>query len=237
MNKEIGPSNSLGLLVGAEDPLGGYFVRELMKFPHVNLQLIVDEKKPSAKDLTIFLERVGEYLPPLYAENVISDNKVFFVTSHNHEATIDLIKKKNVTLLANIGTPRILSKAMIDQVPTILNCHPGLLPNYRGCTAVEWALYNKEPVGNTVHIMDSGIDTGPIIIKTLTTIEPYDSYQQIRVKNYKSGFSLMALAAHLILDGKLRVDNLVPQGIGKYWKPIDGERLAEVKKLYHEKVI
>lgn len=225
-------SGNIGLLVGAQDPLGGYFVQELIKFPQIKPVLIVDEKRPSAKDLAIYADRVGDLLPPLYAEDAISDKNIYHVKNHNDDVAISFIKNSDIVLLANIGTPRILSKLMINQVPTIINCHPGLLPNYRGCTAVEWALYNKEPVGNTVHIMDADIDTGPIILKSTVTINSGDSYRQIRVKTYKSGFSLMAHAAILLLSGELQVNNLKPQGDGKYWKPIDEAKLAEIKKIY-----
>ena len=46
-----------------------------------------------------------------------------------------------------------------------LNAHPGLLPEHRGLDAVCWALSNDEAVGATVHLLDEGIDTGPILIR------------------------------------------------------------------------
>lgn len=46
-----------------------------------------------------------------------------------------------------------------------MNCHPGLLPKFRECTCVEWAVYLDEEVGNTVHFMNEKIDEGPIIVQ------------------------------------------------------------------------
>jgi folate-dependent phosphoribosylglycinamide formyltransferase PurN len=45
----------------------------------------------------------------------------------------------------------------------VLNAHLGLLPEVRGMSAPEWSLLNSVPVGVTVHFVDAGIDTGPIL--------------------------------------------------------------------------
>jgi len=43
-----------------------------------------------------------------------------------------------------------------------LNVHMGILPYYRGMNVAEWAQFNGDPVGCSVHLVDAGIDTGPI---------------------------------------------------------------------------
>src|ERR1700677_4873615 len=48
----------------------------------------------------------------------------------------------------------------------VLNAHLGLLPEVRGMSSVEWSLLNGVPVGVTVHYMDAGIDTGPILLRS-----------------------------------------------------------------------
>jgi len=45
----------------------------------------------------------------------------------------------------------------------VLNIHLGLLPEIRGMSSPEWSLLNCVPVGITIHFMDAGIDTGPIL--------------------------------------------------------------------------
>lgn len=47
----------------------------------------------------------------------------------------------------------------------LLNAHPGYLPDYRGLDPVCWAVSRGDPQGATVHFMDEGIDTGPILIR------------------------------------------------------------------------
>jgi len=58
----------------------------------------------------------------------------------------------------------ILRKPLL-QVPRlgVLNVHLGLLPEIRGMSSPEWSLLNRVPVGITIHYMDEGIDTGPIL--------------------------------------------------------------------------
>ncbi len=58
----------------------------------------------------------------------------------------------------------ILRKQLLD-VPRlgVLNVHLGLLPQIRGMSSPEWSLLNRVPVGITIHYMDAGIDTGPIL--------------------------------------------------------------------------
>jgi folate-dependent phosphoribosylglycinamide formyltransferase PurN len=61
----------------------------------------------------------------------------------------------------------ILRKPLLD-VPRqgVLNAHLGLLPEIRGMSTVEWSLLNRVPVGVTIHYMDAGIDTGPILMRS-----------------------------------------------------------------------
>jgi methionyl-tRNA formyltransferase len=65
-----------------------------------------------------------------------------------------------------IGQTGILRKRLLS-IPRLgtLNGHPGVLPNYRGIDSFQWAILNGEPenVGATVHWVDSGVDTGPIL--------------------------------------------------------------------------
>jgi folate-dependent phosphoribosylglycinamide formyltransferase PurN len=58
----------------------------------------------------------------------------------------------------------ILRSQLLD-VPRlgVLNVHLGLLPEVRGMSSPEWSLLNNVPVGITIHFMDTGIDTGPIL--------------------------------------------------------------------------
>lgn len=58
----------------------------------------------------------------------------------------------------------------------ILNLHPSLLPKYRGCSSIPWAIINGEKeTGFTYHYIDEGCDTGPVILQKRITIESWDT--------------------------------------------------------------
>ncbi|TFH32782.1 MAG: hypothetical protein E4G99_12330 [Anaerolineales bacterium] len=71
-------------------------------------------------------------------------------------------------------------------IPTlgVLNCHSGLLPRYRGMDTLEWALLEADQapptVGLTLHFMDPGVDTGPILRQHLEDLKPGDTLDAVR---------------------------------------------------------
>ena len=92
-----------------------------------------------------------------YLKLVIVSSMLFFLTFFNKAYSdsegVDKFYQK-IDLLVNAGTPRIL-KSNLLKAPSIgvINCHPGILPDFRGCTCVEWAIYLDQPIGNTVHLI------------------------------------------------------------------------------------
>ena len=92
-------------------------------------------------------------------------DKVFTVENFNSSKCIDLIKDLAPDLII-LGGSRIIKQPLLE-IPKIgtLNAHPGILPDYRGVDVVKWALYNDDPVGVTIHFVNSGIDTGEICLK------------------------------------------------------------------------
>jgi folate-dependent phosphoribosylglycinamide formyltransferase PurN len=81
----------------------------------------------------------------------------------NSPASISRLKRWDPDLIVFTGGS-ILRKQLLD-VPRlgVLNIHLGLLPEIRGMSSPEWSLLNQVPVGITIHYMDAGIDTGPIL--------------------------------------------------------------------------
>jgi methionyl-tRNA formyltransferase len=67
-------------------------------------------------------------------------------------------------LVFSVMYDRIIRRELIDAGVRILNLHPGRLPEYRGVRPVNWALRNRDRVhGVTIHEIDAGVDTGPIV--------------------------------------------------------------------------
>lgn len=74
-----------------------------------------------------------------------------------------------ISLLYN----RIIGRQLIERCGRIVNCHPGRLPQYRGVQPGNWSLLNGERWhGVTLHEVDEGVDTGPILAQVLFPIWP-----------------------------------------------------------------
>ena len=82
----------------------------------------------------------------------------------NSSEGVRIVRQHGIDLLVYLGGGGILREAILA-APTlgVLNAHMGLLPAYRGMNVTEWALWNDDPVGCTVHLIVRGIDTGEII--------------------------------------------------------------------------
>ena len=86
------------------------------------------------------------------------------VDSINSTESVRLLQEHKIDVLVYAGAG-ILKKPLIEAVPLgVLNAHMGLLPSYRGMNVAEWAAWNRDPVGCSVHLIDSGIDTGDILV-------------------------------------------------------------------------
>jgi methionyl-tRNA formyltransferase len=81
----------------------------------------------------------------------------------NAQDSIARLKEWSPDLIVFAGG-NILRKRLLE-VPRlgVLNMHLGLLPEVRGMSAPEWSLLNRVPVGVTIHYIDAGIDTGPVL--------------------------------------------------------------------------
>jgi len=99
----------------------------------------------------------------------------------------------------------IVPQSMID-LTTLggINFHPSLLPKYRGASAMNWAIINGETkTGITIHKIDAGVDTGPIIIQEEVPISPNDTVKSLYFeKIYPLGVKMVAEAVRLIREGK-----------------------------------
>jgi len=76
----------------------------------------------------------------------------------------------------------------------ILNSHLALLPEIRGMTSPEWSLLCGVPLGITIHFMDSGVDTGPILLRREFVADGCDSLADLRNKMIAEGIELIAEA-------------------------------------------
>ena len=158
----------------------------------------------------------------------------------NSPAGLQLLADCEPDLIVSIRYRRILRDDAIA-IPRhgILNLHSGILPDYRGVMATFWAMLNEEPeIGATLHrIVDSGIDTGPVIGISRVKTQPRETYLTNVLSLYIEGCNLLAGTLEVINCGKIEPNTLSLTGTGRYYStPNDAaiERfLAKNLRLVH----
>ena len=79
---------------------------------------------------------------------------------------------------------------------TILNCHPGLLPQNRGVDAFKWSIVNKWPIGITLHAIDPEIDRGTILRRMRIPVFATDTLADVCARTYDFEIDLLANFEH-----------------------------------------
>jgi methionyl-tRNA formyltransferase len=84
-----------------------------------------------------------------------------------------------------------------------INYHPSLLPKYRGGSAINWAIINGETeTGVTIHCIDQGVDTGPILLQERVAIDPDDTVKSLYFgKLYPMGIRMICQAVAALREG------------------------------------
>lgn len=99
-------------------------------------------------------------------------------------ALLALLKKYDVELVALAGYMRIIGKDLLAEFPNrIVNIHPALLPNFPGLHGIKDAFEaGVKETGVTIHYVDSGVDTGPIIAQGKVQVSENDSLSDLETK-------------------------------------------------------
>lgn len=108
------------------------------------------------------------------------------------EATFEKIKSVGPAILCTLGGP-LYKKSLLDLFVTCINQHAGHSPEYKGGHTTDWALYqrNLNLLGSTVHVTDSGADSGAILRRSLTCVFPGDNPATLFYKTVALGTDLM----------------------------------------------
>ena len=125
----------------------------------------------------------------------------------NAGATVDWLRDRRVEAIAVFGTGLIKAPILEAFAGRIINMHLGLSPYYRGTATNFYPLLNGEPeyVGATIHLIDAGIDSGPIVHHARPDITADDMPHTVGCKAITAGIEKMIQALH-----ELRHDRLTP---------------------------
>jgi len=121
------------------------------------------------------------------------------------------LQARNVGLVVLAGFMRIVGKPLINAFPNrIMNIHPALLPSFPGLHGQKQALnYGVKISGCTVHFVDEGMDTGPIIIQAAVPVYHNDTGENLSERILKLEHKIYPEAIRLFAEGKLQVDGRI----------------------------
>ena len=123
------------------------------------------------------------------------------------QAIIDCLKVYNVHLVVLAGFMRIISTDFIRQFPNrIINVHPALLPSFPGLHAQRQAVeYGAKLSGCTVHFVDEGMDTGPIIMQKAVEVVDTDDEDTLSDKILVCEHEIYSKVLQLYAEGRIQV--------------------------------
>ncbi len=124
------------------------------------------------------------------------------------EATVEILRSYSVELVILAGFMRILTDVMVDAFPNaIMNIHPALLPAFPGLHAQQQALdYGVHFSGCTVHFVDCGTDTGPIILQSVVPVEQDDTEESLSSRIQQVEHQTFTEAIKLFVEGKIQIE-------------------------------
>ena len=120
---------------------------------------------------------------------------------------VNRLDKYSVDLIVLAGFMRVLSSYFVNKYKLrIINLHPALLPSFPGMHAARQALeHGVKYTGCTVHFVDDGIDTGPIILQSVIEVNDNDSEESLLERIHKLEHKIYPEAIRLFCEGRLSV--------------------------------
>jgi phosphoribosylglycinamide formyltransferase-1 len=120
----------------------------------------------------------------------------------------DWLEARGVSLVVLAGYMQLLTPAFLARFPeAVINVHPALLPAFPGVRAIEQALeYGVKVFGVTVHFVDEGVDTGPVILQRAIELPDATDPDEVHARLRPLEHELLPEAVRLIARGALRFD-------------------------------
>jgi phosphoribosylglycinamide formyltransferase 1 len=121
---------------------------------------------------------------------------------------VAVLQSLQVDIVCLAGFMRVLDPHFIRAFPSrILNIHPALLPAFPGLDAQKQALeYGVKFTGCTVHLVDEGVDTGPIISQAVVPVLDSDTVEILSARILKEEHRIYSEAIRLVVEDRIRVD-------------------------------
>lgn len=151
----------------------------------------------------------GPLFPPESSTQYARAVPTIIVPSVNDDRCVEALQSWRSDVIAVCGTTVIKPRVFRMAGRWTLNIHTGITPEYRSADPVFWALYNGEPenVGVTIHLVDEGIDTGPVIYQQRVPVYSSDTLASVSARCVRTGGRLYLRALDDMRRGMLRLQD------------------------------
>ncbi len=149
----------------------------------------------------------------------IVSHKDFPTRESYDKELLSRLEKYEPDLVCLAGFMRILSPVFLRAYPRkVINIHPALLPAFPGIRIHEQVIdYGVRFTGCTVHFVDEGVDTGPIILQAVVPVDDDDTPEKLASRVHEEEYRIYPEAIRLFAQKRLKIDGrrvkiLPPQG-------------------------
>ena len=177
-----------------------------------NLQAIIDAGIEEV-EIVLTVSNKADVFALKRAENhdipvEVVDHRAFKTREDFDSELVRRLEPYSVDLVVLAGFMRILTPTFIAPYKhRIMNIHPALLPSFPGVNAVEQAfVYGVKQTGCTVHFINEGVDTGPIIVQAVVPVEDSDTLESLTEKIHVQEHRIYPEAVKLFAQGRVKVE-------------------------------
>jgi phosphoribosylglycinamide formyltransferase-1 len=150
------------------------------------------------------LERAARARVP----SVVIDHKAHASREAFDQALVDTLRAHGVEWVVLAGFMRIVTPVLLSAFPMrVVNIHPALLPSFPGVDAQKQAFdHGVRVTGCTVHLVDSGTDTGPIVAQRAVPVLDGDDVESLKLRVLEAEHALLPEVLQWIAEGRVTVD-------------------------------
>ena len=195
-------------------PLNIFKLAVLVSGRGSNLQAIIDsiDREELDAHLSIVISNTKDTMALKRAEKhgiktIFIDPSTYLNSKEYDKALVLKLKEFSIDLICLAGYMRILGEEVIQTFEKkIINIHPSLLPAFSGLNAQKQAInYGVKFSGCTVHFVDSGVDSGPIILQTVVPVYDNDDEKSLSKRILEQEHYLYPKAIKMIQENKIRL--------------------------------
>jgi len=195
-------------------PLNIFKLAVLVSGHGSNLQAIIDsiDREELDAHISIVISNTKDAMALKRAEKhgiktIFIDPSTYLSSKEYDRALVLKLKEFSIDLICLAGYMRLLGEEVIQTFEKkIINIHPSLLPAFPGLNAQKQAInYGVKFSGCTVHFVDSGVDSGPIILQTVVPVYDNDDEKSLSRRILEQEHSLYPKAIKMIQENKIRL--------------------------------